>query len=42
VDLELIASIGHELQHAVEILSNPDVRSTATMYFGECFSGRRA
>jgi hypothetical protein len=32
VDSELIASIGHELQHAVEILSNPDVRDTAAMY----------
>jgi hypothetical protein len=32
VDSELIASIGHELQHAIEILSNPDVRSTAAMY----------
>jgi hypothetical protein len=32
VDSELIASIGHELQHAIEILSNPDVRSSAAMY----------
>lgn len=32
VDSELIGSIGHELQHAVEILSNPDVRDTAAMY----------
>jgi hypothetical protein len=32
VDSELIASIGHELQHAIEILNNPDVRSTAAMY----------
>ena len=32
VDSELIASIGHELQHAIEILSNPDVRDTAAMY----------
>ena len=32
VDSELIASIGHELQHAVEILSNPGVRTTAAMY----------
>jgi hypothetical protein len=32
VDLDLIASIGHELQHAIEILSNPDVRDTAAMY----------
>jgi hypothetical protein len=32
VDSELVASIGHELQHAIEILSNPGVRSTAAMY----------
>jgi hypothetical protein len=32
VDSELIASIGHELQHAVEIVSDPDVRDTASMY----------
>ena len=32
VDSELIASIGHELQHAIEILSNPDVRDTTAMY----------
>jgi hypothetical protein len=32
IDSELIASIGHELQHAIEILSNPNVRNTAAMY----------
>ena len=30
---ELIALIGHELQHAVEALSDPHVTSNATMYF---------
>jgi hypothetical protein len=28
---ELIASIGHELQHAVEVLAHPKVRSTVDM-----------
>jgi len=27
-DRELMASVGHELQHAVEVLTNPTVRST--------------
>ena len=30
--LDLIASIGHELQHAVEVLSVPGIRSTAAMH----------
>ena len=29
---QLIASIGHELQHAVEVLANPKVRSTFEMF----------
>ena len=32
-DRKLIASIGHELQHAVEVLSNPGVRDYSGMYF---------
>jgi hypothetical protein len=30
---ELIAAIGHELQHAVEVLSDPHVRNDPTIYF---------
>ena len=29
---EAMRSIGHELQHAVEVLSNPTVRSLGQMY----------
>jgi hypothetical protein len=29
---ELIASLGHELQHVLEVLSDPGVRSTQAMY----------
>jgi hypothetical protein len=29
---ELIASIGHELQHVLEVLSDPGVRSSQDMY----------
>jgi hypothetical protein len=32
-DHEVMASIGHELQHAVEVLSNPAVRDQSSMYF---------
>jgi hypothetical protein len=32
VDSNLIGSIGHELQHAIEILSNARVRNSAAMY----------
>ena len=31
-DEELIASIGHELRHAIEVLGNPRVTSNASMY----------
>ena len=31
-DTDLMAFIGHELQHAIEILSNPHVRNTEDMY----------
>jgi hypothetical protein len=30
---DLLASIGHELQHAVEVLSNPRVTDTRSTYF---------
>jgi hypothetical protein len=32
-DREAMGSIGHELQHAVEVLSNPTIRSVGKMYF---------
>jgi hypothetical protein len=32
VDSNLIGSIGHELQHAIEILSNTKMRNSAAMY----------
>ena len=32
-DRELIASIGHELRHAIEVLSDPGVTNYAGMYF---------
>jgi len=32
-DCSLMASIGHELQHTVEVLNNPKVTSTAALYF---------
>jgi hypothetical protein len=31
-DIETMASIGHELRHALEVLSEPGVRSSARMY----------
>jgi hypothetical protein len=31
-DIDLIASIGHELRHAVEVLGNPTIRTNAAMY----------
>jgi hypothetical protein len=30
-DRDFMASIGHELQHAVEVLSNPTIRSISRM-----------
>jgi hypothetical protein len=36
-----MGSIGHELQHAVEVLSTPDVTDTATMYRFYEREGRR-
>jgi hypothetical protein len=41
-DLDLIASIGHELQHAVEILSDSNVRTRNGMYSYYSRRGRRA
>ena len=32
VDCELMASIGHELQHAIEVLSDPHVRDMPSAY----------
>lgn len=32
-DLDLMASAGHELQHALEVLSNPSLRSSAAIQF---------
>jgi hypothetical protein len=33
MDRELMASIGHELRHAVEVLSDPEVRDGLGLYF---------
>ena len=41
-NLDLAASIGHELQHAVEILRDSNVRSSAGMYSYYSRFGRRA
>jgi hypothetical protein len=41
-DLDLIASIGHELQHAVEILGDSNVRNSAGMFSFYVRQGRRA
>jgi hypothetical protein len=41
-DADLIASIGHELQHAVEILSDSGVRNGAEMFLYYLRMGRRA
>jgi hypothetical protein len=40
-ECDLIASIGHELHHAVEILSDSDVRSGAEMFLYYLRMGRR-
>jgi hypothetical protein len=32
-DRQLMASIGHELRHAIEVLSEPGVTDSASMYF---------
>ena len=39
VDCDLMAVIGHELQHTIEVLGDPAVTNTTTMYF---FYGQRA
>jgi hypothetical protein len=41
-DVDLIASIGHELQHAVEILADSNVRSSAAMFLYYRRVGQRA
>lgn len=33
VDWDLMGSIGHELQHAIEVLSTPSVTTTSALYF---------
>lgn len=40
-DWDLMGSIGHELQHAVEVLGNPNVTSTTAMYWFYQREGRR-
>jgi hypothetical protein len=40
-DWDLMGSIGHELRHAVEVLGDPTVTSTAAMYFFYERKGRR-
>jgi hypothetical protein len=40
-DLDLMAFIRHELQHAIEILSNPHVHNTKDMYFFYSRLGKR-
>ena len=32
-DRQLLGSIGHELQHAIEVLSDRSVTNSTTMYF---------
>ncbi len=41
-DLELMGAIGHELQHAIEVLSDRTVTSGATMYFFYLKKGSRS
>jgi hypothetical protein len=41
-DWDLMGSIGHELRHAVEVLSNPKVTNNAAMYHFYSRTGRRA
>src|SRR5688572_21525613 len=41
-DVDLIASIAHELRHAVEILSDSNVRSSAAMFAFYTRYGKRA
>ena len=40
-DWDLMGSIGHELQHVVEVLGDPSVTSSAAMYFFYTRKGRR-
>ena len=41
-DWDLMGSIGHELRHAVEVLGNPRITSTSSMYFFYEREGHRA
>jgi len=41
-DVDLMGSIGHELQHAIEVLSDRTVTSGATMYFFYLKKGSRS
>ncbi len=41
-DWDLMGSIGHELRHAVEVLGNPKITSTSSMYFFYEREGHRA
>jgi hypothetical protein len=41
-DCDLMASIGHELWHAVEVLREPSLRSEAALFFFYGRGGRRA
>jgi hypothetical protein len=36
----LIVSIGHELQHAVEALSNPNIKTSSALFFFFYLAGR--
>jgi hypothetical protein len=40
-DRQLMAAIGHELQHAIELLSDPSVTNHSTMYFFYKFNHER-
>ena len=39
--LSIMAAIGHELRHAIEVLSNPDIRSTGAMQLFYLRNGSR-
>jgi hypothetical protein len=41
-DRRLMAAIGHELRHAIEVLSEPSVTDSAAMYFFYKFKGDRS
>ena len=41
VTLLMMTAIGHELRHAIEVLSNPDIRSTGAMQLFYLRNGSR-